>query len=122
MPDMSRYHPQPYVRLQHPEWSRNATIYQINTRQFTPEGHIRRRQLPRLKALGITIVWLMPIHEIGVHNRKGTLGSPIRQRLLQRQSRIRHRGRSQALRMRRMISVCMSSSTGLPTTQRGITC
>ncbi len=78
MSDMSRYHPQPYVRLQHPEWSKNATIYQINTRQFTPEGTFAaaQAQLPRLKALGITIVWLMPIHEIGVHNRKGTLGSP----------------------------------------------
>lgn len=78
MSDMSRYHPQPYVRLQHPEWSKNATIYQINTRQFTPEGTFAaaQAQLPRLKSLGITIVWLMPIHEIGVHNRKGTLGSP----------------------------------------------
>ncbi len=78
MSDMSRYLPQPYVRLQHPEWSKNATIYQINTRQFTPEGTFAaaQAQLPRLKALGITIVWLMPIHEIGVHNRKGTLGSP----------------------------------------------
>ncbi len=28
----------PNVRIIHPEWSRNATIYQINTRQFTDEG------------------------------------------------------------------------------------
>ncbi|GIZ15000.1 hypothetical protein [Capnocytophaga catalasegens] len=32
------YTPVPYVKLQHPEWSKNATIYQINTRQFTEEG------------------------------------------------------------------------------------
>jgi glycosidase len=49
-----------------------------STRQFTPEGtfNAARAQLPRLQALGVDIIWLMPIHEIGVENRKGTLGSP----------------------------------------------
>jgi len=72
------HQPVPYVRIQHPEWSKNAAIYQINTRQFTPEGTFRAaaERLPRLKDLGVTIVWLMPIHEIGEKNRKGTLGSP----------------------------------------------
>jgi glycosidase len=72
------YMPQPYVKITHPEWSRNATIYQVNTRQFTSEGTFRaaEKQLPRLKALGIDIIWLMPIHPIGEQNRKGTLGSP----------------------------------------------
>lgn len=72
------YQPQPYVKLRHPEWSKNATIYQINLRQFTAEGTLRaaERELPRLKALHIDILWLMPIHPIGVKNRKGTLGSP----------------------------------------------
>ncbi|MDX1530304.1 MAG: alpha-amylase family glycosyl hydrolase, partial [Rhodothermales bacterium] len=32
--------------------------------------------LPRLKDLGVDIVWLMPIHPIGEQNRKGSLGSP----------------------------------------------
>ncbi len=74
----SPYQPIPYVKIQHPEWSKNATIYQINTRQFTPEGTFRAAefQLPRLKDLGVDIVWLMPIHEIGQKNRKGSLGSP----------------------------------------------
>lgn len=78
MTDLSKYQPEPYVKLTHPEWSKNATIYQINTRQFTPEGTFAaaQAQLPRLKELGIDIVWLMPIHEIGAKNRKGTLGSP----------------------------------------------
>jgi len=78
MPDLSRYQPEPPVRLQHPDWSKNASIYQINTRQFTPEGTFKAAQqhLPRLKALGVDILWLMPIHEIGQKNRKGTLGSP----------------------------------------------
>ena len=72
------YQPKPYVQLQTPEWARDAAIYQLNTRQFTPEGTFRaaERELPRLKALGVKILWLMPIHEIGVKNRKGGLGSP----------------------------------------------
>jgi glycosidase len=72
------YQPQPYVKLTHPEWCKNAAIYQINTRQFTEEGTFQaaQQELPRLKALGVDILWLMPIHEIGVKNRKGTLGSP----------------------------------------------
>lgn len=74
----SPYQPMPYVKLTHPEWSKNATIYQINTRQFTPEGTFRaaEKQLPRLKELGVDILWLMPIHKIGEKNRKGALGSP----------------------------------------------
>lgn len=74
----ARYHPIPYVRIAHPDWTKNATIYQINTRQFTPEGTFRAAtaQLGRLKAMGIDIVWIMPIHPIGEVNRKGALGSP----------------------------------------------
>jgi glycosidase len=72
------YAPQPDSRIQHPEWSRDATIYQINTRQFTQEGTFAAAvaHLPRLKDLGVTILWLMPVHRIGQVNRKGTLGSP----------------------------------------------
>jgi glycosidase len=73
-----RFQPEDYVTLTHPEWSKNAAIYQLNTRQFSEEGTFQaaQTQLPRLKALGVSIIWLMPIHEIGVKNRKGTLGSP----------------------------------------------
>ena len=72
------YQPIPPVRLRHPEWSKNAAIYQINTRQFTTEGTFRaaEEQLPRLADLGVRILWLMPVHPIGEQNRKGTLGSP----------------------------------------------
>lgn len=68
----------PAVKLVHPEWSKNAVIYQINTRQFTEAGTFKAAEahLPRLKELGVDILWLMPIHEIGVKNRKGSLGSP----------------------------------------------
>lgn len=72
------HQPEPYVKLTHPEWSKDATIYQINTRQFTKEGTFKAAEehLPRLKELGVDILWLMPIHEIGEKNRKGSLGSP----------------------------------------------
>jgi len=70
--------PEPYVKIEHPEWSRDAVIYQINMRQFTPEGTFAaaRKQLPRLAKLGVDILWLMPLQPIGVVNRKGSLGSP----------------------------------------------
>ena len=72
------YQPIPDVRISHPEWTKSATIYQINTRQFTGAGTFRAAEehLPRLKTLGVDILWLMPIHEIGKKNRKGSLGSP----------------------------------------------
>ncbi|MDR7332918.1 alpha-amylase family glycosyl hydrolase [Roseateles asaccharophilus] len=70
--------PKPYVHVQHPAWARSATLYQINTRQFTPEGTFKaaEAQLPRLQQLGVDILWLMPIHPIGEKHRKGSLGSP----------------------------------------------
>jgi glycosidase len=72
------YMPQPYVKFQHPEWSRDAVIYQINMRQFTPEGTFDAAvtHLPRLRELGVDILWLMPVQPIGEKNRKGSLGSP----------------------------------------------
>lgn len=72
------YAPSPYVKLTHPEWTQNAVLYQLNTRQFTNEGTFAaaERELPRLKELGADIIWLMPVHPIGEKNRKGTLGSP----------------------------------------------
>lgn len=73
----NRYQPKEYVELKHPEWSKNATIYEVNIRQYTKEGtfHAFTSHLPRLKKLGVDIIWLMPIHPIGVSHRKGTLGS-----------------------------------------------
>jgi glycosidase len=75
---MSVYEPEEYVKLTHPEWSKSAAIYQLNTRQFSEEGTFKaaQEQLPRLKDLGVDIIWLMPIHAIGEKNRKGTFGSP----------------------------------------------
>lgn len=63
--------------MKHPEWAKSSVIYELNTRQFTPEGTFRaaKNHLPRLKELGIEIIWMMPIYPIGVEERKGTLGS-----------------------------------------------
>lgn len=76
MPNSS-YTPKPYVELNHPEWSKNAVIYEVNIRQYTAEGTFRAfaEHLPRLKELGVDILWMMPIHPIGEKNRKGSLGS-----------------------------------------------
>ena len=59
------------------DWADTAVVYELNTRQFTPEGTFAaaQKQLPRLKALGVDIIWLMPIYPIGELERKGSLGS-----------------------------------------------
>ncbi|MEZ4920392.1 MAG: alpha-amylase family glycosyl hydrolase [Saprospiraceae bacterium] len=60
-----------------PEKLAGSTIYEVNIRQYTPEGTFAAftDQLPRLKELGVDVLWLMPIHPISETNRKGTLGS-----------------------------------------------
>lgn len=62
---------------QTPEWAHNATIYEVNIRQYTEEGSFDAfaEHLPRLRDMGVTILWLMPIHPIGEKERKGSLGS-----------------------------------------------
>ena len=59
------------------EWINNQTIYEVNLRQYTAEGTFAsfRKHLPRLKEMGIGVLWFMPIHPIGEKNRKGELGS-----------------------------------------------
>ena len=61
----------------HPDWTYNTVVYEVNVRQFSPEGTFKavEAQLPRLKVLGVDILWLMPMYEIGTEGRKGTLGS-----------------------------------------------
>ncbi len=61
-----------------PDWASRASIYELNVRQFSPEGNFAgvEKQLPRLAEMGVECVWLMPIHPISVKNRKGKLGSP----------------------------------------------
>lgn len=59
------------------DWSKNLTIYEVNLRQYTKSGTFKEfeEHLPRLKDLGVGILWFMPIQIIGEEKRKGTLGS-----------------------------------------------
>lgn len=54
-----------------------AVIYEVNLRQYTPEGTIDafEARLGELDAMGVDILWFMPVHPIGELERKGTLGS-----------------------------------------------
>lgn len=72
------YTPRAEVEIANAGWTADAVLYQLNTRQFTPEGTFKaaQAQLPRLAGMGVDIIWLMPIHPIGEANRKGSLGSP----------------------------------------------
>jgi len=72
LPAMSAPHEMPHL-----PWSRQAVIYQVNVRQYSQAGTLAAVQadLPRLKALGVDILWLMPWQPIGKLHRKGTLGS-----------------------------------------------
>lgn len=58
-------------------WAKSATIYEVNIRQYTAEGSFNAfaAQLPRLKEMGIDILWLMPVTPISVAERQGSLGS-----------------------------------------------
>jgi glycosidase len=68
--------PAPFT-IRHPAWLSDATLYQVNVRQYTPEGTFKafEQHLPRLQKMGVKVLWLMPINPIGVKNRKGSLGS-----------------------------------------------
>ena len=54
------------------DWINQATIYEINLRQYTSNGTINlfKKKLPKLKELGVDILWFMPIQPIGIKNRK----------------------------------------------------
>ncbi len=65
-----------YVRKM---WDRTkaSNIYEVNIRQYTQEGTFKafEAHIPRLKEMGVDILWLMPIFPISEKNRKGTEGS-----------------------------------------------
>jgi len=63
--------------VKHPVWSIKANIYEVNIRQYTPQGTIKafETHLPRLEKMGVKILWLMPVYPIGEKNRKGGPGS-----------------------------------------------
>jgi len=61
-----------------PEWLRDAVVYEVFPRAFSPQGNFKgiTAQLDRLKDLGVTVLWLMPVHPVGKLKAKGSLGSP----------------------------------------------
>ena len=61
-----------------PEWLASGVLYQINPRSFSATGDFKgiERRLDYLHDLGVTILWIMPIHPPGKVQRKGSLGSP----------------------------------------------
>ena len=60
----------------------NQVIYSIYVRAHTEEGTFLSLipDLDRIRALGTDIIWLMPIHPIGVKGKKGSLGCPYANR------------------------------------------
>ena len=60
------------------DWIRDAVIYEIFPRNYSAKGDFNSitKDLDRLKNLGVTVLWLMPIHPIGQEKKKGTIGSP----------------------------------------------
>ena len=60
-----------------PTWITQSNIYEVNVRQYTKEGTFNAfaQHLPRLKQMGVDILWFMPITPISKIDRKGKLGS-----------------------------------------------
>lgn len=61
----------------HPAWIMQGNIYEVNVRQYTPQGTFKafEKSLPRLKEMGVQTLWFMPITPISKTDRKGALGS-----------------------------------------------
>jgi hypothetical protein len=61
-----------------PSSYRNLVIYEIYVRNHGINGKFSdvERDLHRLHTLGVDVLWFMPIHPIGVLNKKGSLGCP----------------------------------------------
>jgi glycosidase len=59
-------------------WVRDGVIYEIFPRAFSERGDFNgvTARLDELKNVGVTILWLMPIHPIGQEKKKGSIGSP----------------------------------------------
>jgi len=61
-----------------PAWVRSAVVYEVFPRQFSQKGDFAgvTGRLDELKALGVDVLWLMPVHPVGRLKAKGSLGSP----------------------------------------------
>src|SRR6478752_4576967 len=58
----------------HPSWSKQSNIYEVNLRQYAASSSIKdfEKSLPRLRKMGVEILWFMPINPIGIEGRKMT--------------------------------------------------
>ena len=58
---------------------RRSVIYELYVRSHTPQGTFRAVEpdLPRIRALGTDILWLMPIHPIGEANARAAWAAPM---------------------------------------------
>ncbi|MBC7887521.1 MAG: alpha amylase C-terminal domain-containing protein [Ferruginibacter sp.] len=58
-------------------WINNTDVYEVNLRQYSKEGTFNAflEELPRLKEMGVSTLWFMPITPIAQKNKKGSLGS-----------------------------------------------
>ena len=65
------------IRFYPPHWSLNTNLYEVNIRQYTPEGTFRAfmKELPRLYDMGVKVLWFMPVTPISKEKRHGSLGS-----------------------------------------------
>lgn len=61
-----------------PEWLNCGVIYEVFPRDFSDAGNLNgvTAKLDELQHLGVTILWIMPIHPIGEKFRKDDYGSP----------------------------------------------
>lgn len=66
-----------YKPVHLPDWIHTTNIYEVNVRQYTQEGTFAAfaAHLPRLKDMGVQVLWFMPITPIAEKYKKGTLGS-----------------------------------------------
>ncbi len=57
-----------------PEMMESAVIYEVNIRQYSPEGTFKAftKDIPQLKELGVKVIWVMPINPISQIKRKAT--------------------------------------------------
>jgi alpha-amylase len=67
------------ARFERPQWISQSNIYEVNVRQYTPEGTFKAfaASLPRLKDMGVEILWFMPVTPISEKDRKGEAGRAL---------------------------------------------
>jgi glycosidase len=65
------------AQQKHPSFMEQGNIYEVNIRQYTPQGTFNAfaKHIPRLKQMGVQTLWFMPLQPISVEGRKGSLGS-----------------------------------------------